>query len=108
MPDAVFLNYPLQEKGKDKDSIKEKDRECKEKEKDKKTLNGHVFSAAPVIGPLQCHCCNKPFNSKESYLCAHCNACVHKGCRESLMPCAKFKMKVREVSELGRLFFLYC
>nr|XP_014342695.1 PREDICTED: uncharacterized protein LOC102348397 [Latimeria chalumnae] len=96
------------EKGKDKDSIKEKDRECKEKEKDKKTLNGHVFSAAPVIGPLQCHCCNKPFNSKESYLCAHCNACVHKGCRESLMPCAKFKMKVREVSELGRLFFLYC
>ncbi|KYO21058.1 rho guanine nucleotide exchange factor 2 [Alligator mississippiensis] len=34
----------------------------------------------------------KPFN-KDSYLCANCNAIVHKGCKESLASCAKVKMK---------------
>ncbi|XP_019333060.1 A-kinase anchor protein 13 isoform X4 [Alligator mississippiensis] len=80
------------EKEKDKEKIKEKDKDSKEKEKDKKLLNGHLFNTTPVVGPVTCHHCMKPFN-KDSYLCANCNAIVHKGCKESLASCAKVKMK---------------
>uniref|UniRef100_A0A8D0H7W3 A-kinase anchor protein 13 n=1 Tax=Sphenodon punctatus TaxID=8508 RepID=A0A8D0H7W3_SPHPU len=82
------------EKEKDKDKTKERDKDSKEKAKDKKMLNGHLFNATPVVGPISCYHCMKPFN-KDSYLCANCNAFVHKGCKENLTPCAKVKMKVR-------------
>ncbi|XP_043380605.1 A-kinase anchor protein 13 isoform X7 [Chelonia mydas] len=83
------------EKEKDKEKTKEKDKDSKEKEKDKKMLNGHLFSAAPTVGPINCYHCMKPFN-KDSYLCANCNAIVHKGCKESLISCAKVKMKLQK------------
>ncbi|XP_048724157.1 A-kinase anchor protein 13 isoform X9 [Caretta caretta] len=83
------------EKEKDKEKTKEKDKDSKEKEKDKKMLNGHLFSAAPTVGPINCYHCMKPFN-KDSYLCANCNAIVHKGCKESLVSCAKVKMKLQK------------
>ncbi|KAI4800396.1 hypothetical protein KUCAC02_013278 [Chaenocephalus aceratus] len=41
----------------------------------------------------QCLQCSKAFNSKEAFLCSHCNASVHKSCRDSLPVCAKVKMK---------------
>ncbi|XP_047396410.1 A-kinase anchor protein 13 isoform X3 [Sciurus carolinensis] len=81
------------EKEKDRDKIKEKEKDSKEKEKDKKTLNGHTFSSIPVVGPISCSQCMKPFTNKDAYTCANCSAFVHKGCRESLASCAKVKMK---------------
>ncbi|KAM9124440.1 A-kinase anchor protein 13 isoform 2-T2 [Pangshura tecta] len=83
------------EKEKDKDKTKEKDKDSKEKEKDKKILNGHLFSATPTVGPVNCYHCMKPFN-KDSHLCANCNVIVHKGCKESLASCAKVKMKIQK------------
>uniref|UniRef100_A0AC11EJ76 A-kinase anchoring protein 13 n=1 Tax=Ovis aries TaxID=9940 RepID=A0AC11EJ76_SHEEP len=84
-----------EEKEKEKDKIKEKEKECKEKEKDKKSVNGHAFSSISIVGPIVCSQCMKPFTSKDAYTCANCGALVHKGCRESLISCAKVKMKVR-------------
>ncbi|XP_027977938.1 A-kinase anchor protein 13 isoform X11 [Eumetopias jubatus] len=81
------------EKEKEKEKIKEKEKESKEKEKDKKMVNGHTFSPIPVVGPISCSQCVKPFASKDAYTCAGCSAFVHKGCRESLASCAKVKMK---------------
>ncbi|XP_014400919.1 PREDICTED: A-kinase anchor protein 13 isoform X2 [Myotis brandtii] len=81
------------EKEKEKDKIKEKEKDSKEKEKDRKLLNGHAFSAIPVVGPVSCSQCAKAFTSKDAYTCANCSAFVHKGCRESLASCAKVKMK---------------
>nr|XP_031296378.1 A-kinase anchor protein 13 isoform X7 [Camelus dromedarius] len=81
------------EKEKEKDKIKEKEKDSKEKEKDKKTVNGHAFSSIPVVGPIGCSQCTKPFTNKDAYTCANCSALVHKGCRESLASCAKVKMK---------------
>ncbi|XP_044087455.1 A-kinase anchor protein 13 isoform X9 [Neovison vison] len=83
------------EKEKEKEKIKEKEKDLKEKEKDKKTVNGHTFSSIPVVGPVSCSQCVKPFTSKDAYTCAGCGAFVHKGCRESLASCAKVKMKPR-------------
>ncbi|XP_036787791.2 A-kinase anchor protein 13 isoform X11 [Manis pentadactyla] len=82
------------EKEKEKEKIKEKEKDSKEKEKDKKTINGHTFSPIPVVGPISCSQCVKPF-TKDAYTCANCSAFVHKGCRESLASCAKVKMKPR-------------
>ncbi|XP_013967882.1 A-kinase anchor protein 13 isoform X10 [Canis lupus familiaris] len=79
------------EKEKEKEKIKEKEKDLKEK--DKKTINGHTFSPIPVVGPISCSQCVKPFTSKDAYTCAGCSAFVHKGCRESLASCAKVKMK---------------
>ncbi|KAK7913546.1 hypothetical protein WMY93_013757 [Mugilogobius chulae] len=76
---------------------REKEREKKEKEtkeKDKKSTNGHVFSSMLLSQTSQCSQCNKTFSSKEAYLCAYCNASVHKGCRDSLPVCSKVKMKL--------------
>ncbi|XP_054441228.1 A-kinase anchor protein 13 isoform X3 [Pteronotus mesoamericanus] len=81
------------EKEKEKDKTKEKEKDSKDKEKDKKNLNGHSFSAMPVVGPISCSQCAKPFTNKDAYTCANCSAFVHKGCRESLASCAKVKMK---------------
>ncbi|XP_025748864.1 A-kinase anchor protein 13 isoform X13 [Callorhinus ursinus] len=81
------------EKEKEKEKIKEKEKESKEKERDKKMVNGHTFSPIPVVGPISCSQCVKPFASKDAYTCAGCSAFVHKGCRESLASCAKVKMK---------------
>ncbi|XP_077935043.1 A-kinase anchor protein 13 isoform X10 [Halichoerus grypus] len=81
------------EKEKEKEKIKEKEKDSKEKEKDKKIVNGHTFSSIPVVGPISCSQCVKPFTSKDAYTCAGCSAFVHKGCRESLASCAKVKMK---------------
>ncbi|XP_032118285.1 A-kinase anchor protein 13 isoform X6 [Sapajus apella] len=78
-------------KEKEKDKIKEKEKDSKDK--DKKTLNGHTFSSIPVVGPISCSQCMKPFTNKDAYTCANCGAFVHKGCRESLASCAKVKMK---------------
>ncbi|XP_074173494.1 A-kinase anchor protein 13 isoform X5 [Rhinolophus sinicus] len=81
------------EKEKEKEKVKEKEKDSKEKEKDKKILNGHSFSSIPVVGPISCSQCTKPFTTKDAYTCANCSAFVHKGCRESLASCAKVKMK---------------
>lgn len=59
-----------QEKEKEKEKVKEKEKDSKEKEKDKKLLNGHSFSAIPVVGPISCSQCAKSFTSKDAYTCA--------------------------------------
>ncbi|XP_075431351.1 A-kinase anchor protein 13 isoform X11 [Ascaphus truei] len=76
-------------KGKEKEKTKEKDKELKDK--DKKTLNGHLYSSTPLVGPITCYSCAKNFTTKEGYLCANCNVIVHKACRESSTPCTKGK-----------------
>ncbi|XP_045427962.1 A-kinase anchor protein 13 isoform X3 [Pipistrellus kuhlii] len=81
------------EKEKEKEKTKEKEKDSKEKEKDRKLLNGHAFSAIPVVGPISCSQCAKAFAGKDAYTCANCSAFVHKSCRESLASCAKVKMK---------------
>ncbi|XP_063781811.1 A-kinase anchor protein 13 isoform X3 [Pseudophryne corroboree] len=85
------------EKEKEKDKPKEKEKDPKEKDKDKKTVNGHLFSSTPVVGPITCSNCTKTFTNKDGYLCANCNSIVHKCCRESFTPCAKVKMKQQRV-----------
>ncbi|VTJ78988.1 Hypothetical predicted protein, partial [Marmota monax] len=68
------------EKEKEKDKIKEKEKDSKEKEKDKKTLNGHTFSSIPVVGPINCSQCMKPFTNRDAYTCAskRCASSFHK------------------------------
>ncbi|XP_060138919.1 A-kinase anchor protein 13 isoform X6 [Zootoca vivipara] len=78
------------EKEKEKEKTKEKDKDSKEK--DKKMINGHLFSATPTVGPVHCFHCLKPFN-KDSFACATCGVLVHKNCKESVVACAKTKMK---------------
>ncbi|XP_053321405.1 A-kinase anchor protein 13 isoform X2 [Spea bombifrons] len=85
------------EKEKEKEKTKEKDKDPKEKEKDKKTVNGHLFSSTPLVGPISCNHCSKGFAGKDGYLCANCNSIVHKSCRENYTPCAKVKMKHQKV-----------
>uniref|UniRef100_A0A3Q3ICV6 Phorbol-ester/DAG-type domain-containing protein n=1 Tax=Monopterus albus TaxID=43700 RepID=A0A3Q3ICV6_MONAL len=85
--------------------VQEKEREKRDKdkegkEKDKKTVNGHVFTSVSLGQAVQCSQCNKAFNSKEAFHCIHCNASVHKGCRDSLPICAKVKMKIKAFSQL--------
>lgn len=63
-------SFLWQEKEKEKDKTKEKEKESKEKEKDKKTLNGHTFSPIPIVGPINCSQCMKPFTNKDAYTCA--------------------------------------
>lgn len=63
-------SFLWQEKEKEKEKIKEKEKDLKEKEKDKKTVNGHTFSSIPVVGPVSCSQCVKPFTSKDAYTCA--------------------------------------
>ncbi|XP_078283552.1 A-kinase anchor protein 13-like isoform X2 [Rhinoraja longicauda] len=75
-------------------SGKHKNKEEKKiKEKDKKSTNGHAFSAILAYGPPYCHQCNKSITTREAYLCSNCNVQVHKGCRESLIACSKIKQK---------------
>ncbi|XP_067351168.1 A-kinase anchor protein 13 isoform X2 [Channa argus] len=88
-----YLKNKMYKKTREKEREKrEKDKEGKEK--DKKTLNGHVFTPVSTGQATQCSQCNKAFNSKEVFYCTHCNASVHKGCRDSLPICAKVKIKL--------------
>ncbi|KAK2853492.1 hypothetical protein Q5P01_006153 [Channa striata] len=88
-----YLKNKMYKKTREKEREKrEKDKEGKEK--DKKTVNGHVFTPVTTGPATQCFQCNKAFNSKEVFHCTHCNASVHKGCRDSLPVCAKVKMKL--------------
>lgn len=64
-----MVSFLWQEKEKEKEKIKEKEKDLKEKEKDKKTVNGHTFSPIPVVGPISCSQCVKPF-TKDAYTCA--------------------------------------
>ncbi|XP_040907606.1 A-kinase anchor protein 13 isoform X2 [Toxotes jaculatrix] len=73
---------------------REKEREKKEKDKEGKAVNGHLFTPVCSGQAAQCSLCNKAFNSKDVFHCTHCNASVHKGCRDSLPVCAKVKMKL--------------
>ncbi|KAI9542105.1 hypothetical protein NQZ68_023688, partial [Dissostichus eleginoides] len=84
-----YLKNKMYKKTREKEK-KEKDKDGKEKEK--KAINGHLFSPL-TPGQGQCFQCSKAFNSKEAFLCSHCNASVHKSCRDSLPVCAKVKMK---------------
>ncbi|XP_068586980.1 A-kinase anchor protein 13-like isoform X1 [Cebidichthys violaceus] len=91
-----YLKNKMYKKTREKDrDKKEKDKEAKEK--DKKAINGHLFTAVSPGQAAQCsQCfqCNKAFNGKEAFQCTHCNASVHKSCRDSLPVCAKVKMKL--------------
>ncbi|KAM8895086.1 A-kinase anchor protein 13 isoform 2-T3 [Spinachia spinachia] len=91
-----YLKNKMYKKTREKDRDKrEKDKEVKEK--DKKTINGHLFtpvSPGQAAQCLQCFQCNKAFNGKEAFQCTHCNASVHKSCRDCLPVCAKVKMKL--------------
>ncbi|XP_039998623.1 A-kinase anchor protein 13 isoform X2 [Xiphias gladius] len=88
-----YLKNKMYKKSREKDREKrEKDKESKEK--DKKTVNGHLFTTVSSGQAAQCSQCNKAFNNKDAFHCTHCNASVHKGCRDSLPVCAKVKMKL--------------
>ncbi|XP_078017755.1 A-kinase anchor protein 13-like isoform X1 [Epinephelus lanceolatus] len=88
-----YLKNKMYKKTREKErDKKEKDKEGKEK--DKKAINGHLFTPVSSGQAAQCFQCNKAFNSKEAFHCTHCNASVHKSCRDSLPVCAKVKMKM--------------
>ncbi|KAK9543065.1 hypothetical protein VZT92_000875 [Zoarces viviparus] len=88
-----YLKNKMYKKTREKDRDKrEKDKEVKEK--DKKAINGHLFTPVGSGQAAQCFQCNKAFNGKEAFQCTHCNASVHKSCRDSLPVCAKVKMKL--------------
>ncbi|KAG9352340.1 hypothetical protein JZ751_020753, partial [Albula glossodonta] len=52
---------------KDKDRSRDKEKEAKEREK--RTLNGHLFSALNSALPVQCYQCNKAINTKDASYC---------------------------------------
>ncbi|XP_070708917.1 A-kinase anchor protein 13 isoform X2 [Pempheris klunzingeri] len=88
-----YLKNKMYKKTREKEREK-REKEKEGKEKDKKAINGHLFTPVSSGQAAQCYQCNKPFNSKEAFYCTHCNASVHKGCRDSLPVCAKVKMKL--------------
>ncbi|XP_060924025.1 A-kinase anchor protein 13 isoform X4 [Limanda limanda] len=87
-----YLKNKMYKKTREKERDK-RDKDKEGKEKDKKTLNGHLFTAVGSGHAAQCSQCSKAITSKEAFHCSHCNASVHKGCRDSLPVCAKVKMK---------------
>ncbi|XP_035508388.1 A-kinase anchor protein 13 isoform X5 [Morone saxatilis] len=88
-----YLKNKMYKKTREKEREK-KEKEKEGKEKDKRAINGHLFTTISSGQAIQCSQCNKAFNSKDAYHCTHCNASVHKGCRDSLPVCAKVKMKL--------------
>ncbi|TDH16650.1 hypothetical protein EPR50_G00000120 [Perca flavescens] len=89
-----YLKNKMYKKTREKDREK-REKEKEGKEKDKKAKNGHMFTPVGSGGQAaQCFQCNKAFNTKEAFYCSHCNASVHKSCRDSLPVCAKVKMKL--------------
>ncbi|XP_037647281.1 A-kinase anchor protein 13 isoform X3 [Sebastes umbrosus] len=87
-----YLKNKMYKKTREKERDKKESKEGKEK--DKKAINGHLFTPVSSGQAAQCFQCNKAFNSKEAFHCTHCNASVHKSCRDSLPVCAKVKMKL--------------
>ncbi|XP_044038305.1 A-kinase anchor protein 13 isoform X3 [Siniperca chuatsi] len=88
-----YLKNKMYKKTREKERDK-REKEKEGKEKDKKVVNGHIFTPVSSGHAAQCSQCNKAFNSKEAFHCTHCNASVHKGCRDSLPVCVKVKMKL--------------
>ncbi|XP_029353314.1 A-kinase anchor protein 13 isoform X3 [Echeneis naucrates] len=88
-----YLKNKMYKKNREKERDK-REKEKEGKEKDKKTVNGHLFTPVSSGHSAQCSQCNKSFSGKEAFHCTHCNASVHKGCRDSLPVCAKVKMKM--------------
>ncbi|KAJ8417429.1 hypothetical protein AAFF_G00286560 [Aldrovandia affinis] len=88
------MSKKTKDKEKEKSKGKEKEKEREAKERDKRVLNGHLFSIVSSAPFIQCHQCHKPIDVKEASCCAHCNAHVHKACRETLPACTKIKMKL--------------
>ncbi|XP_051978846.1 A-kinase anchor protein 13-like isoform X2 [Xyrauchen texanus] len=91
-----YLKSKMSKKSKEKEKEKNKERERDAKDKEKRASNGHIFTAVTTVPTVPCHQCNKPINTKDTFLCTNCNAQVHKGCRESLPVCAKVKMKQKQ------------
>ncbi|KAI1889778.1 hypothetical protein AGOR_G00166440 [Albula goreensis] len=88
-----YLKSKMYKKTKEKDKDRSRDKEKEAKEREKRTLNGHLFSALNSALPVQCYQCNKAINTKDASYCTYCNAYVHKGCKEILPICTKVKMK---------------
>ncbi|XP_077066494.1 A-kinase anchor protein 13 isoform X12 [Siphateles boraxobius] len=88
-----YLKSKMSKKSKEKEKDKNKERDKDAKDKERRSSNGHLFTAIMAMPTILCHQCNKPINTKDAFLCTNCNAHVHKGCRESLPVCAKVKMK---------------
>ncbi|AWP01963.1 putative A-kinase anchor protein 13-like [Scophthalmus maximus] len=88
-----YLKNKMYKKTREKEREK-REKEKEGKEKDKKTVNGHLFTAVSSGHASQCSQCSRALTSKEAFHCTHCNASVHKGCRDSLPVCAKVKMKL--------------
>uniref|UniRef100_A0A672RHA8 Rho guanine nucleotide exchange factor 28 n=1 Tax=Sinocyclocheilus grahami TaxID=75366 RepID=A0A672RHA8_SINGR len=61
----------------------------KERETKDKQVNGHQFTAGSVLGSTLCEICGKPASGKEVLHCAYCAVSVHKGCKDTSMPCLK-------------------
>nr|XP_021333392.1 A-kinase anchor protein 13 isoform X1 [Danio rerio] len=82
---------------KEKEKNREKDREAKEREK--KSVNGHLFTAVNSLHPALCQQCNKTLNTKDAVHCTNCNIRVHKSCRENIPICLKSRMKQFAIPE---------
>ncbi|KAJ8400128.1 hypothetical protein AAFF_G00401670 [Aldrovandia affinis] len=61
----------------------------KEKEGKEKAVNAHQFAAGSGSTPTLCLVCDKPAAAKDLLHCCHCTINVHKGCRDSAIPCMK-------------------
>ncbi|XP_038557888.1 A-kinase anchor protein 13 isoform X5 [Micropterus salmoides] len=97
-----YLKNKMYKKTREKEREK-RDKEKDGKEKDKKVVNSHVFTPVSLGQAAQCSQCNKTFNNKEAFHCTHCNASVHKGCRDSLPLCAKVNIKQLAVPDASSI-----
>ncbi|XP_059404077.1 rho guanine nucleotide exchange factor 28-like isoform X2 [Carassius carassius] len=61
----------------------------KERETKDKQVNGHQFTAGSVLGSTLCEICGKPAPGKEVLHCTYCAVSIHKGCKDSSVPCLK-------------------
>ncbi|XP_056134197.1 A-kinase anchor protein 13 isoform X2 [Lampris incognitus] len=88
-----YLKNKMYKKTREKEREKKAEKDRENKDKDKKTVNGHLFTAVCSVQANHCSQCNKVLHTKDVFQCTYCNASVHKGCRDSLPICTKAKTK---------------
>uniref|UniRef100_A0A3Q4GY40 Rho guanine nucleotide exchange factor (GEF) 28a n=1 Tax=Neolamprologus brichardi TaxID=32507 RepID=A0A3Q4GY40_NEOBR len=78
---------------------KGKDREGKDRQP-----NGHRFATGSCLGPTVCVVCDKPASGKDLLHCSTCTAIVHKGCKESVPPCLKVSLSLKQIVPLSVVY----
>ncbi|XP_073764209.1 A-kinase anchor protein 13 isoform X5 [Danio rerio] len=94
-----YLKNKMYKKAREKEKEKNREKDREPKEREKKSVNGHLFTAVNSLHPALCQQCNKTLNTKDAVHCTNCNIRVHKSCRENIPICLKSRMKQFAIPE---------